>query len=46
MIPEDIEILHIGNEDNLEEMILAALLETWKIQIEKRNQTSGQTGGC
>ena len=32
LIPEDIEILHIGNEDNLEEMILAALLETGKFK--------------
>lgn len=45
LIPEDIEILHIGNEDNLEEMILAALLETGKFKSKSEIRRLIKQGG-
>ena len=45
MIPEDIEILYIGNEDNLEEMILAALLETGKFKSKSEIRRLAKQGG-
>ena len=45
LIPEDIEILQIGNEDNLEEMILAALLETGKFKSKSEIRRLIKQGG-
>lgn len=45
LIPEDIEILQIGNEDNLEEMILAALLETGKFKSKSEIRRLVKQGG-
>lgn len=45
LIPEDIEILHIGNEDNLEEMILAALLGTGKFKSKSEIRRLIKQGG-
>lgn len=45
LIPEDIEILQIGNEDNLEEMILAALLGTGKFKSKSEIRRLAKQGG-
>ena len=45
LIPEDIEILQIGNEDNLEEMILAALLGTGKFKSKSEIRRLATQGG-